>query len=55
MLLYYLFSHDGHGNFDLLQKFDALDDEEASRLVGRWSNVRPLELWQSARKVKRWV
>ena len=55
MLLYYLFSHDGQGNFDLLQKFDALDDEEASRRVGRWSNVRPLELWQSARKVKRWV
>ena len=55
MFLYYLFSHDGQGNFDLLQKFDAPDDEEARRLVGRWPNVRPLELWQSARKVKRWV
>lgn len=54
MLLYRLFSHDGQGNFDLVQQFDALDDEAAGRFVGRWPNVRPLELWQSARKVRRW-
>jgi hypothetical protein len=54
MLVYRLFSHDGFGNFSLLQEFEAQDDEAAAKFVGRWP-VRPLELWQSARKVKRLV
>ena len=54
MLLYRLFSHDGQGNFSLIQEFDAQNDDDAARFVGRW-RVRPLELWQSARKVNRWA
>ena len=54
MLVYRLFSHDGFGNFSLLQEFEAQNDEAAAKFVGRWP-VRPLELWQSARKVKRLV
>jgi len=53
MFLYRLFSHDGLGNFTLVQEFGAQNDEAAAKFVGRWT-VRPLELWQSARKVKRW-
>jgi hypothetical protein len=53
MFLYRLFSHDGSGNFSLIQEFSAPDDEAAGILVGRWL-VRPLELWQSTRKVKCW-
>lgn len=54
MFPYRLFSHDGRGNFSLLQEFDARDDETAERFVDRWPS-RPLELWQSARKVKCWI
>ena len=54
MLLYRLFSHDGQGNFSLLQEFDAQSDADAERFVGRW-RARPLELWQSARKVGHWA
>jgi len=54
MLLYRLFSHDGLGNFSLLQEFKALNDEAAHKVVGGWS-ARPLELWQSSRKVDRWA
>ncbi len=53
MLLYRLFSHDGLGNFTLVQEFNAQNDEVAASFVGRWP-VRPLELWQSGRKVKCW-
>jgi hypothetical protein len=54
MLLYRLFSHDGLGNFSLLQEFKAQNDEDAARSVGRW-NARPMELWQSSRIVNRWI
>jgi hypothetical protein len=54
VFLYRLFSHDGSGNFNLIQEFAARDDEAAAVVVGRW-NVRPLELWQSTRKVKLWA
>ena len=50
---YRLFSHDGLGNFSLLQEFRAHDDEAATKLVGRWGS-RSLELWQSTRVVNRW-
>ena len=53
MFFYRLFLHDGLGNFSLLQEFNANDDEAAAVLVNRW-NCRPLELWQSSRRVKRW-
>jgi hypothetical protein len=53
MLLYRLFSHDGLGNFTLVQEFNAQNDAAAATIVGRWA-VRPLELWQSSRKVQRW-
>jgi hypothetical protein len=54
MFVYRLFSHDGLGNFSLIDEFKAQDDEAAGRLVSRW-NARPLELWQSSRKVNRWA
>jgi hypothetical protein len=53
MFPYRLFSHDGFGNFSLIQEFAAPNDEAAALIVGRWP-VRPLELWQSTRKVKLW-
>jgi hypothetical protein len=51
MFMYRLFSHDGSGNFSLIREFAAPNDEAAAQQVGRWE-VRPLELWQSTRKVK---
>lgn len=54
MFLYRLFSHDGSGNFSLINEFAAPNDEAASQLVSRWK-VRPMELWQSSRKVKLWA
>ena len=53
MFQYQLFSHDGLGNFSLIQEFSAANDDAAARIVGPWL-VRPLELWQCTRKVKRW-
>lgn len=52
-MVYRLFSHDGLGNFSLVQEFDAQNDDAAASFTTRW-RVRPLELWQSARMVKRW-
>jgi hypothetical protein len=54
MFPYRFFSHDGSGNFSLIQEFAAPNDEAAALFVGRW-RVRPLELWQSTRKVKLWA
>ena len=54
MFLYRLFSHDGSGNFSLIKEFAALNDDAAAQQVSRWE-VRPLELWQSTRKVKLWA
>jgi hypothetical protein len=54
LLQYRLFSHDGHGNFSLLQEFTAPNDGDAAKFIGGW-RVRPLELWQSSRKVKCWA
>jgi hypothetical protein len=54
MFLYRLFSHDGLGNFSLLHEFKAQNDEAAERSVDRWS-ARPLELWQSSRRVNQWM
>jgi len=54
MFLYRLFSHDGSGNFSLVKEFAAPNDAAAAQQVGRWE-VRPLELWQSTRKVKLWA
>ena len=53
MHLYRLFSHDGLGNHTLVQEFNAQNDQAAAIFVGRWP-VRPLELWQSGRKVQCW-
>lgn len=50
---YRLFAHDGLGNFNLIHEFCAQNDEAAGKFVVRW-NARPLELWQSSRKVKCW-
>jgi len=54
VLIYRLFSHDGYGNFNLLQEFEALNDQMADRFADRWLKAGPLEMWQSARKVKCW-
>jgi hypothetical protein len=54
MFLYRFFSHDGLGNFSLLDEFKAQNDEAAVRLAGRWDQ-RPLELWQSSRRVDKWA
>lgn len=54
MFPYRIFVHDGVGNFSLLHEFQAPDDEAAVKLVSRW-NARPLELWQSSRRVSRWA
>jgi hypothetical protein len=54
MFPYRLFSHDGCGNFSLIEEFAAPNDEAAALFFGRW-RVRPLELWQSTRKVKLWA
>jgi len=51
MFVYRLFAHDGLGNFKLIQEFSAADDEAASMLAIR-RRGRPLELWQSTRKVR---
>ena len=40
MFIYRLFSHDGLGNFSLLQEFKAQNDEAATGLVGRWGAAR---------------
>jgi hypothetical protein len=53
MFIYRFFSHDGLGNFSLLHEFKARNDATATALVSRWAN-RPLELWQSSRKVNHW-
>lgn len=54
MLRYHLFAHDGRGNFESIEEFDAIDDDAAKRRVWRWQKRRELELWQSGRKVHRW-
>jgi hypothetical protein len=54
MFMYRLFSHDGYGNFSLLQEFEAPNDEVAAKSADRWA-ARPLELWQSSRRVIQWV
>ena len=51
MFPYRLFSHDGFGNFSLVQEFLASNDEAAALRIGR-PQVPPLELWQATRKVK---
>ena len=51
MFPYRLFSHDGLGNFSLIDEFVAPNDEAATLVVGR-SRACQLELWQSTRKVK---
>jgi hypothetical protein len=53
MFFYRLFSHDNLGNFSLLHEFKAHDDEAAAVLANRWDS-RPVELWQSSRRVRRW-
>lgn len=54
MFQYRLLSHDGEGNFRLIEEFRADREEEAERVAARWAHVRQLELWRSGRKVKRW-
>ena len=54
MFPYRIFSHDGVGNFNLLYEFHASNDEAAVKLLTRW-DARPLELWQSSRRVSRWT
>jgi hypothetical protein len=54
MFLYRLFSHDGVGNFNLLHEFRAQNDEVAAKSAGLWA-ARPLELWQSSRRVNQWA
>ena len=54
MLLYRLFSHDGLGNFSLLQEFKAQNDEDAAPSVRRW-NSPPMALWQSSRIGTPWI
>jgi len=54
MFLYRFFTHDGLGNFSLLQEFKAMNDEAAAKFVGRWTQ-RPLELWQCSRRVGEWA
>jgi len=54
LLQYRLFSHDGYGNFSLIQEFIAPNDIEAAEVISRW-RLRPLELWQLSRKVKCWA
>ena len=54
MFVYRLFSHDGLGNFSLIDEFKAQNDEAAAMSANRW-HARPLELWQSSRRVNRWA
>jgi hypothetical protein len=54
MFQYRLFKHDGEGNFSLLQEFEAKNDEVAGKFIAAW-RLRPLELWQSSRKVRSWA
>ena len=53
MFPYRLFSHDGLGNFSLIDEFEAENDAAAATFADRLL-IRPLELWQSTRKVKCW-
>lgn len=55
MLQYSLLLHDGEGNFHLIQDFRANGDEAAAKVAARFPHLRPLELWQSTRKVRRWA
>ena len=54
MFPYRVFCHDGCGNFSLVTEFNAVNDAAAATIVEQ-TRLRPLELWQSTRKVRFWT
>jgi hypothetical protein len=55
MLYYRLYYFDGPtGHIDHFREFEALDDDAAIELAGRWSNGGAMELWNRERRLKRW-
>jgi hypothetical protein len=50
--LYYFDRFSGH--IDHFREFDAEDDAAAVALAERWSDGRPMELWNRERRLKQW-
>jgi hypothetical protein len=50
--LYFMDRYSGH--IDHFREFEAETDEAALKLAKRWSDGRPMELWNRHRKLKRW-
>jgi hypothetical protein len=51
--LYYFDRFSGH--IDHFREFDADDDAAAVGLAERWSDGRPMELWNRERRLKQWA
>ena len=55
MLYYRLYYFDRFsGHIDHFREFEAENDVAALVLAERWSNGRPMELWNRERRLKRW-
>jgi hypothetical protein len=55
MLYYRLYYFDDFsGHIDHFREFEAMDDATAIALAERWSDGRPMELWNRERRLKRW-
>ena len=55
MLYYRLYYFDRFsGHIDHFREFEAENDAAALVLAERWSNGRPMELWNRERRLKRW-
>lgn len=50
--LYYFDRFSGH--IDHFREFEAEDDAAALALADRWTDGRPMELWNRERRLKRW-
>jgi hypothetical protein len=55
MLYYRLYYFDRFsGHIDHFREFEAEDDLSAVGVAERWSDGRPMELWNRQRRLKRW-
>jgi len=55
MLYYRLYYFDRFsGHIDHFREFEADDDKAAVAVAERWSDGRPMELWNRERRLQRW-
>jgi hypothetical protein len=55
MLYYRLYFFDRFsGHIDHFREFEAEGDAAATAVAERWSDGRPMELWNRDRRLKRW-